>query len=58
MTAPSRYLRSYPADEWTGRLRRLVAAFTNFVEVRGRPWLVEGIDDKGGGLSALQLHLG
>jgi hypothetical protein len=27
----------------------------DFVEVRGRPWLVEGIDDKGGGLSALQL---
>jgi hypothetical protein len=32
----------------------------DFVEVRGRPWLVEGIDDKGGGLSALAtpLHLG
>jgi hypothetical protein len=27
----------------------------DFVEVRGRPWLVEGIDDKGEGLSALQL---
>ena len=27
----------------------------DFVEVRGRPWLVEGIDDKGGGLSTLQL---
>jgi hypothetical protein len=27
----------------------------DFVEVRGRPWIVEGIDDKGGGLSALQL---
>jgi hypothetical protein len=29
----------------------------DFVEVRGRPWLVEGIDDKGEGLSALQLQL-
>jgi SNF2-related domain/Helicase conserved C-terminal domain len=27
----------------------------DFVEVRGRPWLVEGIDDKGEGLSALKL---
>jgi hypothetical protein len=27
----------------------------DFVEVRGRPWPVEGIDDKGEGLSALQL---
>jgi hypothetical protein len=27
----------------------------DFVEIRGRPWLVEGIDDKGEGLSALQL---
>jgi hypothetical protein len=27
----------------------------DFVEVRGRPWLVEGIDDKGEWLSALQL---
>jgi hypothetical protein len=27
----------------------------DFVELRGRPWLVEGIDDKGEGLSALKL---
>jgi len=27
----------------------------DFVEVRGRPWLVEGTDDKGEGLSALKL---
>jgi hypothetical protein len=27
----------------------------DFVEVRGRPWLVEGIEDKGGVLSALKL---
>src|SRR6516162_3117858 len=27
----------------------------DFVEVRGRPWLVEGFDDKGGGLTALKL---
>ena len=27
----------------------------DFVEVRGRPWPVEGIDDKGEGLSALKL---
>ena len=27
----------------------------DFVEVRGRPWLVEGIDDKGQRLSALKL---
>lgn len=26
----------------------------DFVEFRGRPWLVEGIEDKGGGLSALK----
>jgi hypothetical protein len=31
------------------------AQIGDFVEVRGRPWLVEGIDDKGQGLSALQL---
>jgi hypothetical protein len=30
-------------------------AIGDFVEVRGRPWLVEGIDDKDEGLSALQL---
>jgi hypothetical protein len=27
----------------------------DFAEVRGRPWLVEGTDDKGEGLSAFQL---
>jgi len=27
----------------------------DFVEFRGRPWLVEGIEDKGGDLSALKL---
>jgi hypothetical protein len=27
----------------------------DFVEVRGRPWLIEGIDEKGEGLSALKL---
>ncbi|MBI5162753.1 MAG: ATP-dependent helicase [Magnetospirillum sp.] len=27
----------------------------DFVEVRGRPWLVEGIEDKGEGLTALKL---
>ena len=27
----------------------------DFVEVRGRPWLVEGIEDKGDGLTALKL---
>lgn len=27
----------------------------DFVEVRGRPWLVEGFEDKGGGLTALRL---
>jgi hypothetical protein len=26
----------------------------DFVEFRGRPWLVEGIEDKGGGLSAVK----
>jgi hypothetical protein len=34
---------------------RKVPEIGDFVEVRGRPWLVEGIDDKGEGLSALQL---
>jgi hypothetical protein len=58
MTAPSRYLRSYPADESDGpaeEARCNAPEIGDFVEVRGCPWQVEGIDDKGGGLSALQL---
>ena len=34
---------------------QLAPVIGDFVEVRGRPWLVEGVDDKGAGLTALKL---
>src|SRR5204862_7646227 len=44
-----------PTPDRARTLQNQAPEIGDFVEVRGRPWLVEGIDDKGGGLSALKL---